>query len=214
MNKRNHISKLKTILCISLSLNIIFGGFIGYKFISKIDSSFREYNYLSNPQYTAELTTFNLNKEKNADVIFLGDSLTLFGKYDEFFPDIRSLNRGIGSDTTEGVLNRLDEIISRNPNKIFIMIGINDLGRNMSVQNTSKNMYQILRKLHDNTTASIYVESVLPTSTIDCNAIQNLNENYRQICQKTSTHYIDLYKRYINGGGRYNEPISLQTEFI
>ncbi len=37
------------------------------------------------------------------------------------------VNQGIGSDTTEGLVHRVDSIIRRNPKMIFLNIGINDL---------------------------------------------------------------------------------------
>ncbi len=49
---------------------------------------------------------------KETDIIFLGDSITLQGDFGEFFSDKRVPNRGIGNDTSEGVLNRLDEVVS------------------------------------------------------------------------------------------------------
>ena len=41
------------------------------------------------------------------------------------YPNIK--NRGIGGDTTDGVLARLDEVIYFQPEAVFLLIGINDL---------------------------------------------------------------------------------------
>lgn len=61
---------------------------------------------------------FNLNKT-GSEIIFLGDSITARGRFEEFFPGIFLLNRGIGSDTSKGVLNRISEVIGRNQGRFF-----------------------------------------------------------------------------------------------
>ena len=62
------------------------------------------------------------------EIVFIGNSITEGGKnWSEKFniPNIR--NRGIGGDVTDGVLERLGEIIFFKPKAVFILIGINDL---------------------------------------------------------------------------------------
>ena len=49
------------------------------------------------------------------DVVMIGDSLTDGAEWREIFPDQKIVNRGIDSDTTDGVLARLDEIVSIKP---------------------------------------------------------------------------------------------------
>ena len=66
------------------------------------------------------------------DVVFLGDSITEAGPWEELFPGIRVRNRGIGGDTTGGVLRRLEQVTSGGPAKVFLLIGTNDLGRGAS----------------------------------------------------------------------------------
>ena len=59
------------------------------------------------------------------DVVFLGDSITEGGAWDELFPGVPVRNRGIGGDTTSGVLDRLDQITRGRPAKVFLKIGTN-----------------------------------------------------------------------------------------
>ena len=66
--------------------------------------------------------------------LFLGDSLTEYGNWRELFPGLDIKNRGIAGDTTDGVLHRLDGITALSPDKIFLMIGINDLLMGRSVK--------------------------------------------------------------------------------
>src|SRR5690606_16886627 len=70
-----------------------------------------------------------LNKvEKEADILFMGDSMIEFLDTKLFFPDFALLNRGIGGATTKFILDNLDFIVGDiKPNKLFISIGSNDL---------------------------------------------------------------------------------------
>ena len=70
-----------------------------------------------------------LNKiEKEADILFMGDSMIEFLDTKLFFPNYALLNRGIGGATTKFILDNLDFIVGDiKPNKLFISIGSNDL---------------------------------------------------------------------------------------
>ncbi len=73
-------------------------------------------------------------------VVFLGDSITHGGYYIynvELFQALRYpgskvviLNAGISGDNAGGGVKRLDyDVIARNPDRIFVMFGMNDVGR-------------------------------------------------------------------------------------
>ena len=159
-----------------------------------------EYSYLSNPQYEAYETMFELN-DSQTDVIFVGDSITARGSFDEFFPGTRVLNRGIGSDITEGVFNRMEEVMSHNPQKIFIMVGINDIGKEIPLE-TSMDYYKqiILMIKNQNNDCEIYAESVLPASTIDLGKIEQFNNALKVLCDEESVNYVDLYNLFLFDG--------------
>ena len=61
------------------------------------------------------------------DIVFVGDSLTDGGRWEEMFPGKPVKNWGINADTTAGVFARLEDIIIGHPSAIFILIGTNDL---------------------------------------------------------------------------------------
>ncbi len=60
------------------------------------------------------------------EVVMIGDSLTDGAEWAELFPGQDIANRGIDSDTSDGVLARLDDILAGKPRQAFLMIGIND----------------------------------------------------------------------------------------
>jgi hypothetical protein len=75
-----------------------------------------------------EYRNLNLSYKDRTFIVFVGDSITKRFNTDEFFKCENILNRGIYSDTTFGVLNRLDENINNlQIEKLFVMIGYNDL---------------------------------------------------------------------------------------
>jgi lysophospholipase L1-like esterase len=63
-----------------------------------------------------------------ADCFFLGDSHIEQCEWQELFPDIRCANRGIGGETTEGLLLRLHTLPPKGKNRfVFLQTGVNDL---------------------------------------------------------------------------------------
>ena len=88
-------------------------------------------------------------------VFFLGDSITEgFGgpRFRGQFDDVKTANRGIGGDTTLGVLHRIDEdVLALDPKAVVILIGTNDIGRGIAPEESAANMKKILAKIkaHD-----------------------------------------------------------------
>ena len=62
------------------------------------------------------------------DVVFLGDSLTDFCPLDVYYPEWKTLNRGIAGDTTDGVLRRMSVCAYEvKPKVVVLLIGGNNL---------------------------------------------------------------------------------------
>jgi acyl-CoA thioesterase-1 len=93
-------------------------------------------------------------------VIFLGDSLTaglglaedqaypalLDEKLDEAGTPARVLNAGVSGDTTAGGLSRLDWLLSQKPAVIVVGLGANDGLRALPLDETEKNLREIVRR--------------------------------------------------------------------
>src|SRR5690606_34651148 len=98
------------------------------------------------------------------DIVFAGNSITFWGNWSEMLDSRRIKNRGIPGEHTFGLLNRLDGIIEGKPHKIFIMIGINDLGKGLSDSVILRNWHDILdRVIRQTPKTKVYVQSILPT---------------------------------------------------
>ena len=76
----------------------------------------------------------NLFRQENAslkpgevEVAFLGDSLTDLCDVKKYYQPYNVVNRGIGGDTTDGLLNRLDvSAYAFQPKVVVVLIGINN----------------------------------------------------------------------------------------
>ena len=164
--------------------------------------------------YRVRKLYFSMEPHGSNPVVFLGDSMTDEGDWKKLFPDVNLVNRGIGGDTTLGVLNRIDQVLALAPSKIFLMIGTNDLCYKRSVADTLKNYDQILNILHKNLPQTkIYVESVLPFNDqifpsryLRTNEnIEELNRGIKKLAEKYEYPYLDLVPFFMDENGRLPE---------
>lgn len=96
-------------------------------------------------------------------VVFLGDSLTagLGLNEDEAYParverelekegrDVRILNAGVSGDTTAGGLSRLGWLLGQKPDVMVVALGANDGLRGLPLEQTGKNLREIIRRSRD-----------------------------------------------------------------
>lgn len=119
------------------------------------------------PYWHQKETHFRSLSNESNEIIFLGDSITDGCNWSEMFHDLRVKNRGISADITDGVLDRLDEVVESKPLKIFLMIGVNDLARGKTVDSIVKNIERILNTIKKETPQTeIYLESLLPVNPV------------------------------------------------
>ena len=172
------------------------------------DSSFHFY------YYDQKLTMFELMpKQKNA-IIWVGDSITDMGEWNELFSKYKTVNRGVSSDITFAVLNRMYEIVRHKPKKVFVMIGINDISRNIPDEVIVNNYRRIIDSLQLQTPITkIYMQSVLPTNNTftlfknhqDKNEhILFVNNELKKICVEKKVTYINLYDAFLISEGKMN----------
>ena len=167
-------------------------------------------NYLTLHYRIRELY-FSVEPHPEHAVIFLGDSITYGGDWSKLFPDLTVDNRGIGGDTTTGLLNRLDEVIAQKPSKIFLMIGTNDLCYGRSVPDIVANYRQILERFHSKLPdTEVYVQSVLPfnetifpSNSLRTNVnIGHLNSEIRHLAYEFKHPFINLAPSFTGPDGQ------------
>jgi hypothetical protein len=89
-----------------------------------------------------------LYPEKLAGCYFLGDSHMEQCEWQELFPELPCANRGIGGETTEGLLKRLHTLPARGMGSIvFLQTGINDLFAGEEPEGILQRYTQILDSL-------------------------------------------------------------------
>lgn len=142
------------------------------------------------------------------DIVFIGNSITDGAEWFELLDNPHIKNRGISGDISMGIYDRLQPIIKGKPEKVFLMIGINDLARGISVDSVATNVARIIDRLQAETPATkIYLQSVLPVTdeknmftshTARREDIAPLNTRYRQIAADKNITYVDLYSGFVD----------------
>jgi lysophospholipase L1-like esterase len=137
--------------------------------------------------------------------VLLGDSLSLWFPRERLPSGRLWLNQGISGDTTAGILRRLGDFAQTNPDRIYVMAGINDLLRGVGDREILENMEAIvarLRQMHPQ--AEIFVQSILPTRNgeISNQRIARLNRNFKAIARSQGAIYTNLYERFSDSQGR------------
>lgn len=158
------------------------------------------------PYYHHRKSQLSLLPISTSAIVFLGDSITDEGEWSELFNNPAIKNRGISSDTTIGVLSRLDAIVNAHPQTIVLMIGVNDLSNlRRSPAEVSQTYKEILARIRERSPqASVLVQSVLPINqnlllgSITNSVIRELNDQTQRLADEFSYPYIDLYSHFID----------------
>ena len=99
---------------------------------------------------------------KRDEILMIGDSLIEYGDWDALFGKA-VINRGMGGDTTEGVLMRIGRSLEKKPGKIFLMVGVNDIITGESTDFIARNYDAVLEKIRTlSPESAIYVHKALP----------------------------------------------------
>jgi len=103
----------------------------------------------------------SLNYQREGfDIVMIGDSITYGGDWNLLLNNKKIANLGINGDSTDGVLNRLEDVYLLKPKACFIMIGINDFQGNRSVETVLTNYRKIVTEIK-NHNIRIIIQSVL-----------------------------------------------------
>jgi len=170
---------------------------VGAQERSVIDSSY------ANSYYKQRLAFFEQMPDEKKEIIFLGNSITEAGEWQELIPGKNVKNRGISGDVTYGVRARLDEVLASKPLKIFLLIGINDMKRGIPVDTIAQGYRRIVEKIRSTSPKTkVYLQTVLPVNESMLSAayknlknelILSLNKQMKDIAQDNGCIYVDLY---------------------
>ena len=162
--------------------------------------------------YLQRVSLFRTLPQTKADIVFLGNSITDGGEWAEMFADLKVKNRGISGDVTSGVLNRLDEVYTRLPDKIFLLIGINDLARNVSPDSVVKNILWINALIKEKSPETkLYIQSLFPVNekfgkfgghTNKKTEILKVNKLLFDSAARYGYNFIDVFSALVDSTGR------------
>ena len=157
-------------------------------------------------RHVSFFATFPLEQR---DVVFVGDGLIEEGPWSEIFPDVPVKNRGIAGDTTRDVALRIGQIAAGNPAKVFLMVGGKDAEAEHSVEQTSDEYASILQRLkEDSPNTKIYVQSILPRSIEESEALQQRNEGIARVARSAGAEFIDLFPAFVAEDGGIRPDLS------
>lgn len=197
----------KKLFLISVIFNVlflIFGGYIIHK-KGGIDYLKRKFNLQTETEnlqiysdyYKAKKSIFEIMPNDTSEIIFLGNSITDYCDWYELFGKSNIKNRGIGGDVINGVIDRLDEVIESSPKKIFLMIGINDLGRGRSVEQILNDYDRLISLIKQKSPQTqLFIQSVLPTDNrknLQIVDIIAINNGLKKLTDKYQLTYVDLF---------------------
>ena len=136
-------------------------------------------------------------------VVFLGDDTTEGLNFQTLLPSMQVLNRGIASDTTAGVLNRIGEIVSLQPSKLFLLIGANDISEGLTTQTIADNVRKIIAEVKEYTPkTAIYIQGLIPSRSRERpnDKVRALNNELKFIAMENDCKYIDLNPLFMVNG--------------
>ena len=162
-----------------------------------------------------------LNRVGLADpeIILIGDSVIDYYPIHELLKtDKVMVNRGIKGYKTYQLLENLSlHVYGHRLEKVFILLGTNDLGMEMPIEETIENMEYILQMIaRSNSYVDVYLVSVLPVNEAERfkgtvyvrrnDAIQKMNAAYQALAEEHShVHYVDAYTNMLDDLGQLQE---------
>lgn len=165
-----------------------------------------------NGHYKDRMEVFHKMPHQKKAIVFLGNSITEAGKWQEMLPGMRVINRGISGDITFGVLARLPEIVAAKPSKIFLLIGVNDLKREVPVAIIIQNYKRMIHMIrHGSPHTKIYLQSVLPVNDsmliapfkkVTNQDVGKLNESLRSLVHENRVYYVNLHEVFADEKGQ------------
>lgn len=169
--------------------------------------------------YTSRTAQFKTEPVETGKIIFLGDSIIEMGQWSKLLNDENVINRGISGDITFGVLKRLDDIITRKPVKLFILIGINDIGKDIPDEVIVDNCRQIVKHIQtESPSTEIYFQSLLPVNPDFPEFPQHYDKEYHVIhtnhllqaaAKELNCHFINLFPVFMNRQQRLRQELTI-----
>jgi len=168
--------------------------------------------------YKTLLGQFSSFPNSRDDIIFLGNSISSYTSWQELLGEKNARNRGIPGDITFGVIDRLGEVIEGQPAKVFILIGINDIARNIPDSVIIKNYERIIHIIKSGSPSTkIYFHTLLPVNNTFTPSLSHfnkdehilyINKELKLLAKKERIGLIDLYSAFIDSDKKLDKNLS------
>lgn len=163
--------------------------------------------------YNKRYEQFRKEPIRKGRIMMVGNSITEGGDWKRLLKDSTVINRGISGDVTFGVMNRLQDITDRQPSKLFILIGINDLSRNTPDEVILENVFMIINLVKNRCRhTEIYLQTLLPTNESVIGFPKNfigkaehiamINKQFKKYAPKLKYTLVDLHTLFADKEGK------------
>ncbi len=172
------------------------------------DSTYRPGNY------ALKLSQFHTYPDSDKDIIFLGNSITDYTEWNELLQQNHVRNRGISGDITFGILERLEEITQGKPAKVFILIGINDISRNIPDDVIVANFKKMITRIKkESPKTKIYFNTILPVNNTfparnhfnKDEHIEHINQELKKLGITEKITIIDIHPQFLDSANRLDK---------
>ncbi len=205
--------KTRIVLGISLAANLVLAGLALHTF-----NFFWELLRDDAREQTIRLQSLAEKMEyRSVDIVFAGDSLIEEGYWSYWFPDADILNLGIRGTTSYNLFNRRHQITRVEPNKVFLMVGINNLiysNLTLDIDEAIKFYGKLIDALErEAPQARLVLHSVLPTNddwlrVFDLDTVRPINTFLREEAGKRGHSYVDLAAYLVGANGKLDPAYS------
>lgn len=204
-----YLSKIVFKNCCALTL--FFASFSVMAQSNGYDSTYRPDVYNSQVE---QFSSFPANKK---DIVFLGNSIMHWVNWNELTGVSKIKNRGIPGDMTFGVLDRLQETVKGKPAKIFVLIGINDISRNVPDSIILANYQKIIQIIKQSSPKTkIYFHTLLPvnpefkklTAHYKKDHIIAINKGLAQLAITQKITLIDIFTPFLDIKGNLDPSLT------
>lgn len=157
---------------------------------------------------------FQTLPQREGAIVMLGDSLIHNGEWSELLNNSNVINRGISGQWSEVLYERMDHVVATQPEKVFLMTGINDL-RGRSSEDIAQTIAKIVNRLNQESVhTQVFVHSILPVNNTVKDTgrtnkdIVSLNTELEKVCETNDCHYLHVHGHFINEDGHLKEHFS------
>lgn len=168
--------------------------------------------FKENPNYNLQIEMYDIYKTRQADIVMFGNSLTHGANWNELVGRKNIVERGIPSDITEGMLNRIDYILRLKPKVVFILAGLNDIYQWIPTEIIYTNYVRIISLLKSKNITPV-IQSTLyagsewgkdwnlkPSDNANRNVeVDRLNSLLRSYAERNQIEFIELNEKMSDG---------------